>query len=386
MKMTIWAIVFIASLAWAQSTPVQKLGVYEYFVDESTPVIFNNVFLMFESIVQASPQWAGHWLPAFANCSCYFRIRDIVKGEVIVNITETCNHAFGAALVTIDPSQENRNTLWVFGTPWIRVNSPVPPAEGASPSSFKKFIRSGSQWGGPCAEGNCSVNVFSSSDPTLRRWAAGPGAPLRKGLSVYNNDVTSVSAPAAQQAGLGLPPHRWVMVVETGAEVSNFLVSNGSSPYDPSSGWVYLDPETYSIPKFVGDIGSCPSIRFVPATGYYYVLTGGNTIYIVRSRNLKDWELGSRSGVLSPSLDDCKIAPAYFGAYIPTASEESLIRACTAKGFGDDSDIDLMEWWDPLLNTTAVLLQYGAGNQQTFGFSNLAVYAGTLPAFLASFF
>src|SRR4051794_33574168 len=66
---------------------VTKLGLYDYFTDESSPVIFNGKLLMMESIVQASPQWAGNWLPAFANCSCYYRVRDMATGAVIVNIT-----------------------------------------------------------------------------------------------------------------------------------------------------------------------------------------------------------------------------------------------------------------------------------------------------------
>ncbi len=59
---------------------VVKLGAYDYFTDESTPVTFNGRLLMFESIVHAAPQWAGNWIPAFANCSCYYRVRDLYSG------------------------------------------------------------------------------------------------------------------------------------------------------------------------------------------------------------------------------------------------------------------------------------------------------------------
>ncbi len=71
----------VALVACTPSGPgIIKLGTYDYFTDESTPVTFNGRLLMFESIVHASPQWAGYWIPAFANCSCYFRVRDLYSG------------------------------------------------------------------------------------------------------------------------------------------------------------------------------------------------------------------------------------------------------------------------------------------------------------------
>ena len=59
---------------------IVKLGTYDYFTYESTPVTFNGRLLMFESIVHEAPQWAGNWIPAFANCSCYYRVRDLYSG------------------------------------------------------------------------------------------------------------------------------------------------------------------------------------------------------------------------------------------------------------------------------------------------------------------
>ncbi len=342
---------------------VQKLGLYEYFVDESTPVVYNGRMVMFESIVRSSPEWAGNWIPAFANCSCYYRVRDIIKGVVLTNITETCDHAFGSALVTAGASGQ---TFWVFGTPWIRDN----------------VFTGTAGWSGPCSQGDCSVNVFWSTDPQLQSWQAGPGAPLAKGLVVYNNDVTPVSASPSRQQAAGLPPHQWVMAIETGAEYTNFLVSNNS---DPTGGWTALDPTVYVVPKFGRDIGSCPSVRYVASTGYYYVLTGGNTIYILRSTNLKDWEL-AQDAVLSPSAADCAVAAPFFGNYTPSAEAQAHIARCSGSGFGNDSDVDLVEWLSPLTNATAVLLQYGSGDQATFGFSNLATYPGSLDDFLAAFF
>ena len=99
--------------------PNLKIGAYDYFVDESSPVIYHGRLLMFESIVRNSPQWAGHWLPAFANCMSYFRVRDMRTLSVMVNITSSCDHAFGAAVVYEDPAS-GAETLLVSGTPWTR--------------------------------------------------------------------------------------------------------------------------------------------------------------------------------------------------------------------------------------------------------------------------
>ena len=120
------------------AAPNLKYGVYDYFVDESSPIIYNGQLLMFESIVRASPQWAGNWLPAFANCACYFRVRDMHTLNVIVNLTKTCNHAFGAATVY---KVASKDTLLISGTPWVRANSQKATA---------------GTWSGPCQSNNCS--------------------------------------------------------------------------------------------------------------------------------------------------------------------------------------------------------------------------------------
>jgi hypothetical protein len=183
------------------SSPLVKLGLYDYFTDESSPVIFGGELLMFESIVQASPQWAGHWLPAFANCSCYYRVRHLLTGVVITNITETCNYAFGAAFVNTTEGQE---TFWIFGTHWIRPQSTQP---GVTVS------RDRSSWTALCNNGICSIDAFWSNDTALQSWSMlSPAAVLPKGAPyVYNNDVTYVPAPASAVAATrlktsGLPP------------------------------------------------------------------------------------------------------------------------------------------------------------------------------------
>jgi hypothetical protein len=362
-----------------------KLGLYDYFVDESSPLVFNGALLMFESIVQASPQWAGHWIPAFANCSCYYRVRDQLTGAVLVNITSSCNHAFGAAFVATNDG--GLDTLFIFGTPWVRMNEASGGADGA-------HVRRGVAWGGACSvPSTCSVDAFHSSDPALQAWTFTP-AVLTPNATVYNNDVAHVGPPsparAARAAAAGLPEHEWVMQTE-GPRGPLFFVSNASDPTD-AAGWTALDPTVFNPDPFSREIGTCPSIRYDPASGFYYVLQGGYQILITRSTSLRlgSWSLGSNDGVmLAPDAADCALAPAPFGGwYTPDAAAAALIAACQGapEGFGDDSDVDLTEVVLPGGGGVATLLQYGSGNQKTFGFSNLALLPGRMFDALASFF
>lgn len=344
-----------------------KIGMYDYFVDESSPVLFNGVLLMFESIVKASPQWAGNWLPAFAGCDCYFRVRDMRTLSVIVNLTASCNHAFGAAVVYIDASSGSE-TLLVSGTPWSRAYAE----------------RDATGWSGPCqSTSNCSVDLFWTADPALHdgSWSAAmPGIHV-PGIGVYNNDITSIPPNA------GLPFH-WVMALETTQETARFAVSAATNPTNTSA-WMLLGAE-YTVPS-LPDVGPCPSLRHDGV--FFYYLTGGSNIQILRSTDLRSWNMSSRHVLAHTDPGDCVIAPAWFGAptgYVPSPAAEALLTSCGAGGnFGDDSDVDLIEWPAPFGSSSsgpAVLLQYGSSNQATFGFANLGLWNGTLNAFLQSYF
>ena len=335
---------------------------------------------MFESMVGDSPQWAGHWDKRFANCPSYFRVRDLSSGRVIINITETCNHAFGAAFV--ETSAGGIDTLFIFGTPWARYQS------------RRDYTSIGSSY---CSDSsNCTIAAFWSNDPSLQKWNARFSA-ARPNVSVYNNDVTHVAAPSTAMARQnirisGLPEHQWIMVIEAGPDFrAHFALSNSSDPTDPNA-WSFLDPNIFIVPQFGhGDIGQGPSIRYDPATGYYYVLTGGNTIRVLRSANLRNWTLATKpsdGSLLAPDKLDCIVAPAMYAHYVPTGDALKDVEQCqssnSSTGFGNDSDVDLTEI--VVNGTIATLLQYGSGDQRSFGFSNLAIYYGGMFDLLGSMF
>lgn len=350
---------------------VQKLGVYDYMTEESSPLIFNGLLVMLESIPRS---YAGFDTTGFANCSAYMRVRDMKTLRVIVNISATCGMAFGAATVLPGGAAGASDTLVVSATQWDRTHvSPV-------------LRESGSQgWTGPCdgaSPTNCTVNLFFSSSPTLEdaSWSSrSPGIPVPFG--VYNTDIMAV--PAAAHL-----PWKFVMALETTRERARFLVSESADPTDVAA-WAVLN-ESYTVPA-LPDTGSCPSLRHDGS--WFYYLTGGRDIHILRSQDLLSSSWTESSGVvLSHSTPgDCVVAPAFFGPYIPTGVALQRLEACGPAGtFGDDSDVDLTQWDAPgdsaLGPGPVVLLEYGAGDQRTFGFSNLAVFNGTMTAFLQSFF
>ena len=362
----------------AAATVVAKLGVYDYFIDESSPLIFNGALLMFESVVRSSPSWAGNWLPAFKDCDSYYRVRDMRTLAVIVNITATCEHAFGAATV-VPGAGGGADTFLISGTPWDRVNAPPPPPPPQGPAR----LRGRQGWSGPCAgsAANCSVDLFFSSSPALEdvSWSVRAGAQgIRMPFGVYNNDITAV--PAA--AGL---PWRWAMALETTAETARFAASGAEDPTDAGA-WAVLNA-SFTVPS-LPDVGSCPSLRHDGAAFYY--LTGGTNIQILRSADLQAWTASARSVIRHADAGDCVVAPAWFGPYVPTGVAQQKLASCGPGGnFGDDSDVDLVEWPAPFGDASlgpATLLQYGSGDQATFGFSNLALYNGSMNAMLQSFF
>ena len=351
-----------ADAAWVPTAAVAKIGAYDYFVDESSPVMFNGRLLMFESIVRASPQWAGHWIPAFEDCACYFRVRDMSSLAVLVNMTATCNHAFGAALVYTDATT-GTDTLLVSGTPWIRENSASNDDGGSGGGKGgggdgahwrRKSADAG--WSGPCQSGsvNCTVDLFWTSDPSLgdASWAA--AVPGIRVPPTYNNDIVAVPQNSSVSldgvvGGGGGGSHKWVMALETTAETARFAVSACPDPTNVSA-WAVLDP-SFTVPA-MSDVGSCPSLRHDGI--FFYYLTGGSNIQILRSSDLQSWTASPTHVLRHADPGDCVVAPAWFGAptgYEPSAEAQAHMAACTGTGgtgnYGDDSDIDLVEWPQP---------------------------------------
>jgi hypothetical protein len=365
----------LSAVHGAATSPVNivKLGAFDYSTQETTPVVFNGRLILVEAVSWPSWQHAGRWLPAFNStltCNDYFRVRDVAANHILVNMTSSCNFAFPSAFVTRG-AESQYETLTVFAQPWNR----------------------GGHVQTTCSRGaNCTVHAWTSTDPLLLEWkVVGPAA--EPGFGVYNADIAHVGARIPNLPGVA----QWVLILEGLEERSHFAVSSAE---DAASGdlsqWTFLD-SSYLLPQLGGDseIGSCPSIRYDIETGYFYVLTGGMAIILLRSKDLKTWELasqgtggdGKHGWIIYPDQRDCVPCSASgLACYTPNAeARQHMETNCPSPfGFGDDSDVDLTE---VVINgTRGTLFEYGSGDQATFGFSNYAWSPKPMFETLSSFF
>jgi len=346
----------------AAAPVVEKLGSFDYQSDESSPLVWAGKIVIMETMATAMPE---HQF----NCGCYFAVRDLRSWKVLVSLEQTCNHAFGAAYVTTNPN--GTETMWIFGTRWTR------------------FDGTGRGWSGPCSQGNCAVDVFWSNDPELKVWYNATAFEFPKGWTVYNVDVGQVDPTSVAKLNPNVPPHKWIMVVEHGVPGGyndNFIINNGTTMIDGK--WELLNENKWFIKSKGGnDVGSCPTVRYVPSTGYFYVLTGGSKVYIVRSKDLANWEMGHYNGgaILSYSSDDCKVISKDWSDWNPSPSVlQLLVQNCTAWNHNND-DVDITQIKLPD-GSAGTLLLYDATNQASIGFAELALFRGDLETYLAANF
>jgi hypothetical protein len=137
--------------------------------------------------------------------------------------------------------------------------------------------------------------------------------------------------------------------------------------------WRLASPErVYSRDRYT----ACPTLRFLD--GYYYMIyleaKPGPTYesHIVRSRDLIRWESSPFNPVMSPSVDDKKIA----NPELTEGQRENIAKAINI----NNSDVDLCEY------KGKTLIYYSWGNQQGTEFLAKAVHDGTLRNFLQGFF
>jgi len=231
---------------------------------------------------------------------------------------------------------------------------------------------------------------FWSNDPKLQVWYNMTAFEFPKGWTVYNIDAAQVDPAALAKYNPNVPSHRWIMACEhgvSGGYNDNFLVNNGITP--DLGKWELLN-DTYFIKSEGGNnIGSCPTIRYVPTNGYFYVLTGGFNVWIIRSLDLKSWERGhyNEGRILWPSpADDCKVISPQWSAWKPTEKAQNLLSMAQCPHWDtNNSDVDITQIVLPD-GSVGTLLLFDALDQATLGFPELALYHGSLESYLAGNF
>lgn len=296
---------------------LQKLGTVKINAVESTPVVWKDKLLRFEWVRNSTYGKAGG---VTKTVGCYH----FVDMETEQPLFEFANdHSFGCCIAEGDK-------MYVHGT----------------------------RGGG----GGNVLDTFWSTD--LKNWEQSTALTFPEDIKLYNTSVCKADG-------------KYVMAIEIGGKspaVGNpftCVFAESQNLVD----WEMLDMMEYSFSR--ERYTACPCIRYYD--GYYYLICLHAAPYhrwvpyIVRSSDLKDFEVGIANPIMWPDNDDkIVINPDRF-------SKEELDYIENAVDC-NNSDIDMCE------TNGKTLITYSWGNQLGKEFLALAEYDGSEEEFLKSFF
>ena len=206
------------------------------------------------------------------------------------------------------------------------------------------------------------LDLFVSSD--LKNWESSAVLEFPDGICLYNTSICK---------GNG----KYIMAIEIGGK-HKAVGQPFTCVFAQSSdlvNWSLLDMIEYSYSR--DRYTACPCIRYVD--GFYYMIYLEAAPchrwipYIVRSRDLKIFELGLTNPIMWPNDEDKKvICPNHF-----TEAELSYIENAVNC---NNSDFDMCDY------NGKTIITYSWGNQYGKEFLALAEYDGSSEEFLKSFF
>ena len=231
----------------AEPLPYEALGAIDVGTYETSIFLFNNTRYIQDNIGCGYIDHFGNFKggEAFKGHS-YVRIRERDTGRVVANVSETIGMDFVSSFVDHRPDGD---ILWLS-------------ALDADRCKHTGHVRNTDGTGGGCGTG---VMAVSSAD--LIHFTATTVLPAQR---TCNTEVAKLSTTSPRT----LPPHRYVMILEP----FNFMVNNNEDG-NLSYGW---SEATGSKAPHVSAGG--PSIRH--EGGKYYVITGGTTVMLCRSKDL----------------------------------------------------------------------------------------------------
>jgi hypothetical protein len=198
-------------------------------------------------------------LVPFSNHS-YFRIRDLATGAVVSNVQGSQSFAYGSAVV--DPVTRK---AWVFGSPRDLCHHAKDPPN----PNF--------------------VQAWWSDD--LVTWHTATGPALSLPAYPFNMDVTPVVNVTLNGTSIN-----FVMVLENGR-----IAVHTAADRNLSKGWVVHHSKSKGF-------GECPAVHYGEEDGYFYVISGGRTIALARTKNLNDW-VKAKDLVAADADLDSKVSP-----------------------------------------------------------------------------
>jgi hypothetical protein len=338
----------------------RTLGVVGYGGGESSLVFFHGRLLLVDS-----PAWCFPWHMRFDNasmretCVSYIRVVDMATGIVVSNITESCQHTFGAAFA-------HDGVFYVYATRCARYEQPHPWCERPDPEAQATC----DCWHGHGGNvSDCAVDVFASTN--LVSWSS--HAAFFPGTMLANVDVAAVP---------GRSDMTFIMIWEQGG----LIATNSSTPID---GWRRFDDPTIHGPHI-----GCPSIKYLAEQETFYVVGGGKGVHAFRSGNLRNWTTARHpvaSCGKSHASDDERTVnyPGIFTWPPPVrfgVDFAAFIRNDTNGWDRDASDLDLVQYArdDGVGGEKNVtMLVFICGNQRTDGFGTLSAFEGSMAEYFA---
>ena len=339
-------------------TIATTLGVIGYGGGESSLVSLRGRLLLVDS-----PAWCFPWHMRFDNdslahsCVSYIRVVEMATGAVVANITDSCQHTFGAAFVHDD-------TLYIYATRCARYEQPHPWCERPSPNDQAPC----DCWHGHDGNiSNCAVDVFYSVD--LQAWMSKPV--FFPGSMLANVDVTAVT---------GRDDMKFLMIWEQGG----LIYTNSPTPVD---GWMRFEDDSIHGPRI-----GCPSIKFLPDQNIFYVVGGGVGVHAYCSSNLRNWSAAKypvASCGKEYAKEDERVAtyPGLFKWSPPVrfgVNFSAMVHNNTHGWDRDASDLDLVQWSRPDTGDPVTMLIFICGNQRTDGFGSMSVFEGSMAEFFGA--
>ncbi len=300
-----------------QRKRLKKLGTVKINTVESTPVVWNGKLLRFEW--ERTKRWGGGG--GVEREKGYYHFVDMETETPLSSFAE--DHSFGCCYA------EN-GKMYVHG------------------------VRGGG--------GGTVLDSFVSSD--LEIWESSVALTFPDDIQVYNTSVCK---------GDG----RYIMAIEIGGKhpaVGRAFTCVFAESSDLIH-WSMLDMMEYSYSR--ERYTACPCIRY--ADGFYYIiyLEGAPCHrwipYIVRSRDLKEFELGITNPVMWPDDGDKQVIH-------PESFSDKQLDYIEHAVDCNNSDIDLCYY------NGKTWITYSWGNQYGKEFLALAQYEGRVEEFLQSFF
>ena len=287
---------------------IHKLGTIDLDLVETTPVVFKDRVYRFEYV--RPKYWNNH------TGDSYFHFVDRETGEASAPFAE--GYHLGCAMV-------EGGTIYAVGT---------------------------DIWDGE------RIDLFVSND--MEHWESWNVLNL-PGYGIFNTSLCSIHDGYMLMFEVGKPP-----------EVAGKRFTARFARSSDLRHWELTRPEcTYSKDRYTAP----HALRH--HNGYYYdffleAVDGGYEQYVVRSKDLVDWELSPLNPVLKASDEDQQIAN-------PKLTVEQREKIAGATNI-NNSDIDFCEF------NGRLIINYSWGNQHGTEFLAEAEYDGTLAEFLEGWY